>query len=204
MMRALTVWQPWAWAIVAGHKPVENRGTCVVGRYRGPLAIHAGKRPDGDAAPFIARILGSYDWLYVDGPEGPSVTGAVLGVVTVTGAHRREPGCCDTPWATDASWHIEVADPVRLKDPVLCLGRQSMWVLPPAVEMAVRDQVRAVTGLDGAGCTGVAARWCPRCGTCTCPTEPDDDLEEEVACPLHGPASPHAEAGLTEMFGRTT
>lgn len=40
-MRALTVRHPWAWAIATGAKSIENRtrGT----RYRGPLAIHAGR-----------------------------------------------------------------------------------------------------------------------------------------------------------------
>lgn len=49
-------------------------------------------------------------------------------------------------------------------------------------------------------CTGVAARWCPICGDCSCPydeamgwgpgifEEPTDD-----DCPLHGFASDHAE-----------
>jgi len=40
-MKALTIQQPWAWAIAAGHKRVENRQ--VRTHYRGPLAIHAGK-----------------------------------------------------------------------------------------------------------------------------------------------------------------
>lgn len=37
-MRALTVQQPWAWAIVHGGKDVENRTQAW--SYRGPLAIH--------------------------------------------------------------------------------------------------------------------------------------------------------------------
>lgn len=43
-MRALTVQQPWAWAIVYGGKDVENRTRNIAGAYRGPLAIHAGLR----------------------------------------------------------------------------------------------------------------------------------------------------------------
>lgn len=43
-MKALTVQQPYAWAIVHGGKDVENRPTGIVGDYRGPLAIHAGQR----------------------------------------------------------------------------------------------------------------------------------------------------------------
>lgn len=39
-MKALTVQQPWAWAIVHGGKDIENRTQAW--SYRGPLAIHAG------------------------------------------------------------------------------------------------------------------------------------------------------------------
>jgi len=40
-MKALTVCQPWAWAILAKIKQVENRNWFTP--YRGPLLIHAGK-----------------------------------------------------------------------------------------------------------------------------------------------------------------
>lgn len=42
-MKAITLWQPWATLIAIGAKRFETRswGT----RYRGPLAIHAAKRP---------------------------------------------------------------------------------------------------------------------------------------------------------------
>lgn len=39
-MKAITVKQPWAWAIRWGFKPVENRSQRTA--YRGKLAIHAG------------------------------------------------------------------------------------------------------------------------------------------------------------------
>ncbi len=39
-LRALTIWQPWAWLIVNGYKDVENRSWET--RHRGPLLIHAG------------------------------------------------------------------------------------------------------------------------------------------------------------------
>lgn len=39
---ALTVFQPYAWLIVAGLKPIENRTWSTT--YRGPLIIHAGVR----------------------------------------------------------------------------------------------------------------------------------------------------------------
>lgn len=43
-MKCLSIRQPWAWAILAGHKPVENRTWAT--RYRGPLAVHAALRYD--------------------------------------------------------------------------------------------------------------------------------------------------------------
>jgi activating signal cointegrator 1 len=41
-MKALSLWQPWASAIVSGAKTIETRSWFT--RYRGPLVIHAGKR----------------------------------------------------------------------------------------------------------------------------------------------------------------
>ncbi len=51
-------------------------------------------------------------------------------------------------------------------------------------------------------CTGLAAQWCPRCGTCACPrddegepwNEHDEFALNDPACPLHAPNSPHGEA----------
>ena len=42
MAKAISIQQPWAWLIVSGIKPVENRTWLTT--YRGPLFIHAGKR----------------------------------------------------------------------------------------------------------------------------------------------------------------
>jgi len=41
--KALTLWQPWASLIAWGEKKIETR--CWATRYRGPLLIHAAKRP---------------------------------------------------------------------------------------------------------------------------------------------------------------
>jgi hypothetical protein len=42
------------------------------------------------------------------------------------------------------------------------------------------------------GCTGIAARWCPIHGGCTCPEGYDADLDY-YGCPLHSEKSSHAE-----------
>lgn len=43
-MKAISIRQPWAWLIVAGHKDVENRTWAT--DYRGPILIHAAKTID--------------------------------------------------------------------------------------------------------------------------------------------------------------
>ena len=43
-------------------------------------------------------------------------------------------------------------------------------------------------------CTGIAAQWCPNCGTCNCPEDPRGGrTRDRATCPLHGPESRHAE-----------
>lgn len=50
-MKALSVQQPWAWCIVHGHKPVENRTWPT--SMRGQIAIHASKTLDVPAIGWI-------------------------------------------------------------------------------------------------------------------------------------------------------
>jgi len=52
-LRALSVWQPWAWLIVRGYKDIENR-TWQTG-YRGTILIHAPKKFDYDGYNWIVR-----------------------------------------------------------------------------------------------------------------------------------------------------
>ena len=69
-MKALTVLQPWAWAIIHGPKRIENRTWRT--NYRGPLAIHAGL-----SRRMLCVTLNN--GMIV--PEDALVFGALLGVV---------------------------------------------------------------------------------------------------------------------------
>ncbi|MDH4230325.1 MAG: ASCH domain-containing protein [Nitrospirota bacterium] len=53
-MKAISVQQPWAWAIAQGHKPVENRRWRT--HHRGRLAIHAPHTVDCAAYPVLDRL----------------------------------------------------------------------------------------------------------------------------------------------------
>jgi len=52
-MKALSVRQPWAYLIVTGEKPVENRGWSSA--YFGPLLIHAALTPDLDGGRWVSE-----------------------------------------------------------------------------------------------------------------------------------------------------
>lgn len=141
-MKALTVQQPWAWAIVHGGKTVENRTQAW--KYRGPLAIHAGARLSQRGCELLPDLLGETQgsddllWMYAD---AQLEHGAIIGLVQLVDVHTALPGCCDSPWAEQAYEehggttrrdlvHL-VLDDARAIDPIPCPGRLGLWT-PPA------------------------------------------------------------------------
>ena len=123
-IRALTICQPWAWAILEGPKRYENRGWYT--DYTGPLVIHAGKSPK-----FMADGL---RFLREQGLVVPAdlVFGALLGVVdqvgcvraATTGSRGKPDPFAFGPWCH----HYE--RPRRLATPVPYSGKQSFFSVP--------------------------------------------------------------------------
>lgn len=54
-MKTLSIRQPWAYMIVRGYKPVENRSW--ITRHRGPTLIHAGQKFDHEGLDFIKQTF---------------------------------------------------------------------------------------------------------------------------------------------------
>jgi hypothetical protein len=101
-MKILTVKQPWAFALAAGWKDIENRSWGTL--YRGPVAIHAGRDVDED----FHQVWPEQQILppYVLGlPRGAIV--AVADLVDVT----TDSG---SPWAQDGLFHWQFANPREL------------------------------------------------------------------------------------------
>jgi hypothetical protein len=123
-MKALTVRQPWAWAIVVGYKGIENRSWPT--RHRGRLAIHAAQRhdPEGD------RVFAE---LGIDVPANLPY-GCVIGIVEMVGCvpvdHPQTwfdaaPIAAD-PFAT-GPWCWILENPQPLAEPVPCRGQRMLW-----------------------------------------------------------------------------
>lgn len=132
-MKALTVQQPWAWAIFHG-KNIENRTQ--LWTYRGPLAIHAGMR-ESERGMSDRRIRYQTS---LTGEIGPLHFGAIIGVVDLVDVHP-DAGCCK-PWGESAYvehggrerrqiTHLVLENPRALAEPIGCRGALGLWT-PPA------------------------------------------------------------------------
>lgn len=122
-MKALTIWQPWAYCIVHPGigKNIENRTWFT--NYRGRLLIHAGKRFDDRA----------YMMLIEDGielpPKSAFVLGAIIGeaelydCVPITPQFARE-----HYWAAELGFAWMLRSAREYPQPVWCQGKQGLWV----------------------------------------------------------------------------
>ncbi|MET9497447.1 hypothetical protein [Streptomyces sp. NPDC006552] len=117
-IRGISIRQPWATAIAAGAKPIENRPQPWF--WRGWLLLHAGVQTDRPALrlPLVARAIRGRDL----------PTGAVIGVARLTGCHQDPDGAppCG-PWSEPGQWHLELADVQELALPVPVRGRLGPW-----------------------------------------------------------------------------
>lgn len=130
---ALSVRQPWAWALIHGGKDVENRTWSTP--YRGPLLIHAGKTPTTEEDWLLVRERWRWTreyapWLAtaetIPHPHvaGAFAYGAIIGHVRLVRAERNYP----SEWAADGAWHWVVADPTPIDPPIPCRGQQGLFV----------------------------------------------------------------------------
>lgn len=128
-MKAITVQQPWAWCIAAGHKKVENRTW--VTSYRGPLAIHAGKSVDTASIDMVKgilvelRVIPDMDTRVPD--EHLKATGAVVAVVDLVGICTDSCRCYCGVFGAIGQNHWRFKNIRPLADPVPARGKQGLW-----------------------------------------------------------------------------
>ncbi len=136
MVRALTVKQPWAWAIAMGWKDIENRNWPVPKYLLGEwVAIHAGLSWDADGFDGFAEIMtrtGRADDVY----RCEDVRGAVIAVVRLEGDVLRH----SSPWFVGRHGFV-MQDSIKLQEPIGCRGALNFWQLSFAVDDALRAQL---------------------------------------------------------------
>jgi hypothetical protein len=143
-MLAITVRQPWAWAIVRGGKDVENRtGIAMWRKLEGErILIHGAKHMSqrGVTSPLIGSAWRRQHGL-IPLPEARTIgalsMGAIVGQVDVLEVHEQEDECCESEWAESAYYdadrrlrtglvHILMAEPVPIH-PYPTRGYLGVW-----------------------------------------------------------------------------
>jgi hypothetical protein len=117
-MKALTIKQPWAWAIIFGGKDIENRSWRT--RYRGALLIHAGAAYRADASMPRRIRAPARDKLEFS---------AIIGVVELKDVVEKS----RSPWF-QGEYGFVLAEPRPLKPPIPCSGRLGLWT-PSAAQL---------------------------------------------------------------------
>jgi hypothetical protein len=125
-MKAISVRQPWAWAIIHAGKDIENR-TWKNKHCHGTVAVHAsGGRDDLDDLP--------------DGVGRPRneelVQGAIIGVVDIV----------DVVEDSDSEWFggplgFVLKNPRPLNQPIPCKGKLFLWEVPPEIVKEMERQL---------------------------------------------------------------
>lgn len=89
-MKALSIQQPWAWAILYFGKPIENRTWYT--NFRGRILIHAGKKYDKEGERFIQYMFGQSHAIFI--PESQCLLGGIVGEIDIVNCVTQS----DSPW----------------------------------------------------------------------------------------------------------
>lgn len=135
---AITLHQPWAWAVIYGGKDIENRS-----RAMGPceLLIHAGQTYDPGAEEVVLRNTGRKRL-----PKLAKVGGLILGRVRLVEAiysPSKEYAEALGPWAEPGFWNWRLVAPQRADPPISCRGYPSLWYPPTGWEESFTRRRRA-------------------------------------------------------------
>ena len=149
-MKAITVWQPWAGAMAAGIKENETRSWAT--KYRGPIAIHAGKKQiplpwdgvlDDPTWRLFYKILGRHgiNLYYESGMVPPDnyeyklKYGEVIAIAELVDCIRITPEYITTLTPdelalgdyTPGRYAWKLANVQKLPEPIPAKGRQGLW-----------------------------------------------------------------------------
>ncbi|MBW8482340.1 hypothetical protein [Actinomadura parmotrematis] len=143
-MQAISVQQPWAFAIARGGKTVSNQR--VPTAHRGRLLIHASMRVDLKACDSPLILAAGWD------PRDPLATiGAVIATARLddvcSDAVRGVPCACG-PWADPDRHHWHLADVLPLPRPIVALGRPDPWEPKPSLVAEVETMLANTAALN--------------------------------------------------------
>lgn len=144
-MRAITIRQPWLWAICRGGKDVENRSNkrgmaAAAAQFNrpGPVLLHASSRWADAAAEDKVRRLSTVEpgiagahradpaWY---GNSGIVAVATIADVHTASDCYDPTTGAMCSPWADTSTAHIRLTNVRVLPAPIPCPGALGLWTV---------------------------------------------------------------------------
>lgn len=123
-MKALTIKQPWANAIIFWGKDIENRSW--YSNFRGRIAVHASKRLEQEE---VAEYQSLVFRRRLNAPGSPIVSadncGAIIGTVEIVDCVRKS----DSGWFV-GEYGFVLRNPIALPEPIPCRGALGFWDVP--------------------------------------------------------------------------
>jgi len=156
MLKAITLYEPYASLMAIGAKRNETRGCRT--SLRGDIAIHAAKKDYGcSEAVGYAAVKAFRDRGLEPSPDTLGCIVAVVNLYDVQPAERVYPTSSAEELAFGnylcGRWIYLTHTVRRLAKPVPCRGYQSIgWTVPPDVEAKVREQLPKVITLECCCC----------------------------------------------------
>jgi hypothetical protein len=148
-MRAMSVRQPWAWGIVEGGKPLENRG-------EKSAVLRAARKSIGEVIAIHASVKAPPldDWHTVEelvGRKPPTATlmplGRIVGVARIAGVVDSYAAAVAAVGEDGARWFagpcaIVLTERRPIAEPVIATGFLHLWEIPRHLLADVLIQVR--------------------------------------------------------------
>ncbi len=138
-MKALTIWQPYAILWAKGDKKYETRSWST--SYRGPIAIHAAKKPVRKTIDNLATVgawdtLKAFESLFTQPGELDQLsTGAIVGTANLVGCNLITEEFMKTLSPQEIAlgnfviggYAWEITDRVLFDNPIPAKGAQGFW-----------------------------------------------------------------------------
>lgn len=130
---ALSIRQPWAWAILYAGKRIENRTWQTA--YRGPLFIHAGLRVDYDAVGDLTEVISR-----IPEPRPIAYCGALIATATLVDCISVDQASNDQLSWAGGPWCFVLDDVRPLARPIPHRGALGLFPVHPRAELRAMDQ----------------------------------------------------------------
>lgn len=133
-MKAITVRQPWAWAIIHAGKDIENRSWKT--NLRGRIAIHAGAgMTRAEYEEGRKSILRRKPKIKIPAYEDMARS-AIIGTVELVDCVEET----RSTWFTGDKGFV-LARPKKLPEPIKCKGALKFWNVPKNIESRIKKSM---------------------------------------------------------------